>query len=103
VYMDNSMYHKGRKMTDELDNLKLDRIPHLSHSPDLNPCNFWLFEMLKQKIKDRVFQTVEEMMTAVHCIWDELILQDLQSVFFNWIESFECVIEHQWEYYINWH
>jgi hypothetical protein len=57
--------------------------------------------MLKQNIKDRVFQTVEEIMTAVHRKWDELILKDLPSVFFNWIEPFECVIEHQGEYYIN--
>jgi hypothetical protein len=45
--------------------------------------------MLKQKIKDRVFQTVEEIIIAVDRVWDELTLEDLQSVFFNWIERFE--------------
>jgi hypothetical protein len=81
--MDNSLCHNGRKVTDELAHLKLDRIPHLPYSPDLSPCDFWLFGMLKQKIKDRVFQTVEKIMIAVHRVWDELTLDDLQSVFFN--------------------
>jgi hypothetical protein len=66
VHMDNSMCHNGCKMIDELDNLKFDRVPHPLYSVDLSPCNFSLFEMLKQKIKDRVFQAVEEIMTAVH-------------------------------------
>jgi hypothetical protein len=50
--------------------------------------------MLKQKIKDRVFQTAEK-------VWDERALEDLQSVFFNWIERFEQVIEHDEEDYTN--
>jgi hypothetical protein len=80
------MCHNDRKVTNEFAHLKLDRIPHPPYSPDLSPCDFWLFGMLKQKIKDRVFQIVEEMMTAVHRVWDELTLDDLQTIFFNWIE-----------------
>jgi hypothetical protein len=59
VHIDNSICHNDRKVTDEFDNLKLDRIPHLPYSQDLSPCDFWSFGMLKQKIKDRMFQTVE--------------------------------------------
>jgi hypothetical protein len=88
VHMNNSMCHNGYKVTDELPNLKLDRVPHPPYSQDLSLCDFWLFVMLKQKIKDRVFQMVEEIMIAVHKVWDELTLDDLQSVFFNWIERF---------------
>jgi hypothetical protein len=42
--------------------------------------------MLKQKIKDRMLQTIEEIMTAVHRVWNERTWDDLQSDFFNWIE-----------------
>jgi hypothetical protein len=95
------MCHNGRKGTDELGNLKLDCVTHPPYSPDLSPCDFWLFGMLKQNIKDRAFQMIEEMMTAVHKASDELILDDMQSIFFNWIERFEWVIEHEEEYYAN--
>jgi hypothetical protein len=89
VHMDNSMCHNGRKVTDELANVKLACIHHPSDSPDLSPCDFWPFGMMKQKIKDRVCQTIRELMTAVHRVWDDLTLDDLQSVFFNWIERLE--------------
>jgi hypothetical protein len=71
------------QVTEELANLKFDRVPHPPYSPDLSPCDFWLFGILKQKIKDRVFQMIEKLMTAFHRVWDELTLEDLQSVFFN--------------------
>jgi histone-lysine N-methyltransferase SETMAR len=102
-HMDNFMCHNGRKVTDELVNLKLDCVPHPPYSPDLSLCDFWLFEMLKQKIENRVFQTVEEIKIAVYRVWDELILDDLQPVFFNCIERLECVSEHGGEYYTNSH
>jgi hypothetical protein len=81
--MDNSVCHNRPKVIDKLDNLKLDRVPRPSYSSDLSPCDFWLFEILKQKIKDQVFQTVEEIIIAIHRISDELVLEDPQAVFFN--------------------
>jgi hypothetical protein len=88
-------------MAHELANMKLDRVPHLLYSPDLSPCDFWIFGKLKQKIKNRVFQRFEEIMIAVHRIWDELTLDELQSIFFNWIERFERMSKYGGEYYRN--
>jgi hypothetical protein len=45
-----------------------------------------------------LFQTVEEIITIVHRVCD-----DLRSVFFNWIERFEQVSEHKGEDYTNSH
>jgi hypothetical protein len=86
--MDNSICHNDCKVTDELAHLKGDRIPHPPDSPDLSPCDFWLFGILKRKIKDRVFHMVEEIMIAFQRVSDELTMEDLQSLFFNWIEQF---------------
>jgi hypothetical protein len=57
--------------------------------------------MLKQKTKDREFSGVEEIMNAVQEIWREMTLERLQSVFFNWIERLECVIEYDGEYFLD--
>jgi hypothetical protein len=99
--MDNSMCHNDRKVTDELEILRLDRVPHPPDSPDLSPCDFWLFGMLKQTIKDRVFQTIEEILDAIRQVRREVTLEQLQSVFFDWIQQFEYFIEHDIEYYVN--
>jgi histone-lysine N-methyltransferase SETMAR len=47
VHMDNSLCHNRRKVTDEFNNRKLQRVAHPPYSPDLSPCDFWLFDMLK--------------------------------------------------------
>jgi hypothetical protein len=39
--------------------------------------------MLKGNMKDRAFQTVEEIMEAVTLIWNGVTFEQLQSVFLN--------------------
>jgi hypothetical protein len=95
VHMDNSMYHNGRKVIDELENLKLDRVAHPPYSRKLSPCDFWLFGMLKQKTQDRVFGTTEEILMAIRNAWNEVTFEDLQSVFFDSIQRVQYVIEHE--------
>jgi hypothetical protein len=89
VRVGNSMCHNGYKVTGDLDNLKLDRVPYPPYLPDLSPCDFWLFGMLKQAIRDWEFHTVEEIVSAFHEVWSQVTSEDLQSVFFNWIERLE--------------
>jgi hypothetical protein len=38
-------------------------------------------------------------MIIVDRVWDERTLEDLQSLFVNWIQRFEWVIDHEEEYY----
>jgi hypothetical protein len=57
--------------------------------------------MLKQNIKHLIFQTIEEILDAIRHFWREVTLERLPSVFFDWIERFEYVIEHDGEYYVN--
>jgi hypothetical protein len=39
VYMDNSMCHNDYKVTPEFEVARLDRFPHPTYSPKLNPCD----------------------------------------------------------------
>jgi uncharacterized protein (DUF488 family) len=45
VYMDNSLCHRGKKATNILDKENVIPVPYLVYSPDLSPCDFWLFGM----------------------------------------------------------
>jgi hypothetical protein len=38
-------------------------IPHSPNSPDLEPCDFFLFQKMKLKLKGRRFDTIEEIQT----------------------------------------
>jgi transposase len=97
--MDNSMCHNGTKITEKLEKRHIVRAPHPPYSPDLSPCDFWLFGILKQKMKERVFHSEEQILAAITESWNELTFEDIQKVFHNWMERLIWVIANSSEYY----
>jgi hypothetical protein len=55
------------------------------YSPDLSPCDFWLFDFLKEKFKDRQLREVQSLHQAITEMWDELTFEDIQAVFLKWM------------------
>jgi hypothetical protein len=47
-------------------------IPHPPYSPDLAPCNFFLFPKMKLKLKGFQFDTIEEIQTESQRVLDTL-------------------------------
>jgi hypothetical protein len=45
-------------------------IPHPTYSPDLAPCNFFLFPKMKLKLKGRRFDTTEVIPTELQAVLD---------------------------------
>jgi hypothetical protein len=60
VHMDNSLCHNGSKVVLKFDNHHIARLPRPPYSPDLSPCDVWLFGMLKGIPKDREFHSHDE-------------------------------------------
>jgi hypothetical protein len=96
--MDNSMCHNGARITEKLEKRQIARAPHSHYSPNITPCDFWLFGILKQKMKERVFQSEEQILTAITESWNELTFEDTQRVFHNWMERLIWVIANTGEY-----
>jgi hypothetical protein len=88
-------------ITQKISDAKLERLPHPAYSPDLSPCDFCSFGILKGNMKNGAFQTVEEILEALTLIWNGVTFEQLQSVFLNWIERLEWVISNGGDYYIN--
>jgi histone-lysine N-methyltransferase SETMAR len=63
--MDNSRCHNDRMATTEFDHQKLGRAEHPPYSPDLSPCDFWLFGFLKDKLKDVPLRGVQSLHQAI--------------------------------------
>jgi hypothetical protein len=55
VYMDNSMCHTGAKTIEKLEKRHIARVLHPSYSPDLSPCDLWLFGILDMLPKGSKF------------------------------------------------
>ena len=57
-------------------------VPHPPYSPDLAPCDFWLFP----KLRDYRYETIEEMKEAMTKVIDTLIQEDFHGAFRKLLE-----------------
>jgi hypothetical protein len=96
--MDNSMCHHGRKVSGKWAQKSIERAPHPPYSPDISPCDFWLYGILKHNMTDREFRNQQETLNAIAKIWDDLTFEDVQRVFQEWMERLTWVIGHNGEY-----
>jgi histone-lysine N-methyltransferase SETMAR len=99
VHNDNSTCHNGAKITEKLAKKHIARAPHPPYSLDVSPCDLRLFEILKEKMKDTVFRSEEQIFAAITKSWNELTFEDIQKVFENWMEGLIWVIAHCGENY----
>jgi hypothetical protein len=56
-------------------------IPHPPYSPDLAPCDFFLFPKLKLKLKGRRFDTIKEIQAESQRVLDSVTEKGLQEAF----------------------
>ena len=54
----------------------INTVPHPSYSPDLAPCDFWLFS----KLRGCRYETIEEMKEAVTKVIDMITQEDFHGV-----------------------
>jgi hypothetical protein len=79
--------------TAEFDRRKLGHAEHPLHSPDLSPCDFWLFGFLKEMLKDRQLRGVHSLHQAITDLWDELTFEDVHAIFLERMKCLSWVIE----------
>jgi hypothetical protein len=58
-------------------------IPHTTYSPDLAPCDFFLFPKIKLNLKTRRFDTTEEIHAESQRVLDTMIEENFQEAFQN--------------------
>ena len=62
-------------------------VRHPPYSPDLAPCDFWLFP----KLRGCRYETIEEMKEAVTKITDTLTQEDFHGAFQKLLELYKCI------------
>jgi len=64
--------------------IKIPVIPHPPYSPDLAPCDFFLFPKMKFKLKGRRFDTIEDSQAETQKVLDTLTEKNFQDAFQKW-------------------
>jgi hypothetical protein len=73
-------------------------VPHLPYSPDLGPCDFFLFLRMKLKVKGRRFHVTEiqeESLTILHAIPKS----QFQQFFQQWQKRWTHCMNSKGEYF----
>ena len=82
-HQDNAPVHKSILVTDYLTQMGIKTVPHPPYSPDLAPCDFWLFPKLKENLRGNRYSTIEDMKEAVTRVLNTLTQEDFQGAFQN--------------------
>ena len=80
-HQDNASVNTSILVTDYLTKMGIKRAPQPPYSPDLAPCNFWLFPKLKEKLRGCRYETIEKMKEAVTKVIGTLTQEDFHRAF----------------------
>jgi hypothetical protein len=74
-------------------------IPHPSYSPDLAPCDFFLFPKMKLRLKEDRFDMTEEILAESQEVIDTLTFENFQGCMKSWDILWNCFMHAQGDYF----
>lgn len=99
LHMDNAPAHTAFITQEFLNDHGIRALPHPPYSPDLSPCDFWLFPSLKAQLRGRQFQTDEELEQATANALDEITKDQFASLFDKWFQRMHKCIQAEGDYF----
>lgn len=99
LHHDNAAPHKSAIVTEYLQNERVKLLPHPPYSPDLAPCNFFLFPRIKKEPEGKSFNSVESLARAVQAVVDDIPKEDYEKSFQSWQNRLQRCIDFNGEYF----
>ena len=96
---DNASSHKAAIVGEFLKQEKVVVLPHPPYSPDLAPCDFFLFPRLKKHLAGRKYQTRKNLGAAIFQCLKSIPRNDYENAFRNWIKRLKLCVSHGGEYF----
>ena len=88
----NANPHRGRMNSEFLLENHVEQYENAAYSPDLSPCDFFLFPKLKKQLRSIRFNDDSEMLTALEQAIDSLTKEDFKNCFEDWfIRMYKCI------------
>jgi hypothetical protein len=82
--IDNATPHICNTSIEKIDGLGFLLVPQRACSPDLAPCDFFLFGYLRQHLEGKQLTKEDQVISAVREASDEILLQMFQNVMHDW-------------------
>ncbi|UYV67254.1 hypothetical protein LAZ67_5000061 [Cordylochernes scorpioides] len=95
LHHDNAPAHTSLLVHDFLAKNNTLMMPQPPYSPDLAPCDFFLFPKLRRPLKGRCYATLEEIKTASKEELKKILKNDFLKCFEDWKNRWhKCIISH---------
>ena len=97
IHYDNGKSHVHNRTSDYLESEGLTIIPHPSNSPDLSPCDFWLFDLIKENLADQ--SDAQSLHDAVIDFMNSITQDEYKKTFEKWIERMQLCVHNDGHYF----
>ena len=99
LHQDNAPPHTAICVAEFLAEKSIPVVPHPPYSPDLAPCDFWLFPKMKMKMKGNRYDEREDIIDAGTAVLNELTESDFQECFRTWEKRINSCVEAKGQYF----
>lgn len=100
IHFDNAPPHTSNIVNNYInDKKRVSRLDHPPYSPDLSPCDFWLFPTIKNKMKGSVYLSESEILEDFQKNLDLLGPNNFNKAYIEWIKRCKEVIRKNGDYY----
>jgi hypothetical protein len=80
LHVDNAKPHTSKMSIEKIEEPDFILVPQLPYSPDLAPCDFFLFGYLKQHLEGKHLIREDQVIAAVKDVFEKIPLQTFQNV-----------------------
>ena len=96
---DNAPAHKSATVQEYLTESGLDVLDHTPYSPDLSPCDFWLFSRLKEMLAGHRFESRCGIGSVVYQCLQHIPKEDYWVAFRKWVDQCKMCVEADRAYF----
>jgi [histone H3]-lysine36 N-dimethyltransferase SETMAR len=98
LHHDNAKPHTAKETKTFLEENNIKLLSHPPYSPDLAPCDFWLFKTIKPQLKGQIYAMKDELLLALDSALNSLSKGDFKHCFKMWFRQCEKVIKSNGNY-----
>lgn len=99
VHHDNAPAHTAARTIDFLYDTGVQPLSHPPYSPDLAPCDFFLFPEVKKRLRGKRFESVEAAVEAMNEVLSDIPKSDFKNCFDRWFSRMDQCIRVAGEYF----
>lgn len=99
LHQDNASSHTAAKTKAYLKASNVELLEHPPYSPDLAPCDFFLFPRLKDKMRGLRYSSANEAVEAFENLTSQVSQEEWSSCFNDWFYRMNKCVEFNGEYF----